>query len=77
MALLFAVLAANAAVAAEDLSVRRLHTSIDNFNDSLVPSLISDAVSDVDMQLRLAEKNNAVECAADTSLQNQAFDTLV
>ena len=59
------------------MSVLRHHISIDNSNDSLVPSLISDAVSDVDMQLRLAVKTNALECAADICQQNQAFDTLV
>ena len=77
IALLLTVLAANTAVAAEDLSVRRHHTSIDNSNDSVVPLLISDAVSDVDMQLRLAAKTNAAVCAADICLQNQAFDRRV
>ena len=77
IALLLTVLAANTAVAAEDLSVRRHYTSIDNSNDSVVPSLISDAVSDVDMQLRLAAKTNAAVCAADICLQNQAFDRQV
>ena len=75
--LLATALVANTAVATEDLSVRRHHTSIDNSNDSVVPSLISDAVSDVDMQLRLAAKSNAVACAADICLQNQAFDMRV
>ena len=72
--------AANTALAAEDLAVNRhpsRHTSIDNSNDSIVPSGISDAVSDVDMQLRLAAKTNAVACAADICLQNQSFDARV
>ena len=74
--LLAAALAANTAVAAENLSVRQ-PISIDNTNDSIVPSVISDAVSEVDMQLRLAAKSNAVSCVADICLQNQAFDARV
>ena len=75
--LLAAAFAANTAVAAEDLAVRRHPTSVENTNDSMVPSVISDAVSDVDMQLRLAAKSNLAACAADTCLQNQAFDIRV
>ena len=74
--LLAAALAANTALAADDLAVRH-HANIDNTNDSIVPSGISDAVSDVDMQLRLAAKSNLASCVADICLQNQAFDARV
>ena len=77
IALLLAVLAANTALAAEDLAVRRNHTNIEHTNDSVVPSLISDAVSDVDMQLRLAVKTTVAACTADICPQNYAFDARV
>ncbi|MBC7756810.1 MAG: M48 family metalloprotease [Bdellovibrio sp.] len=70
-------LAANTAVAAADLAAQSHATNIENNNDSMVPSVISDAVSDVDMQLRLAAKSNTEVCAADICLQNQAFNTRV
>ena len=74
--MLAAAFAANTALAADDLAVRH-HANIDNTNDSIVPSVISDAVSDVDMQLRLAAKSNLASCVADICLQNQAFDARV
>ena len=74
--LLAAALAANTAVAADDLAVRH-HANIDNTNDSIVPSGISDAVSDVDMRMRLAVKPDAAPCVAENCLQNQLFDARV
>ena len=74
--MLAAALAANTAIAADDLAVRP-HANVENTNDSIVPVGISDAVSDVDMQLRLATKSNAASCVADICLQNQAFDARV
>ena len=74
--LLAAALAANTAVAADDLAVRH-HVNIDNTNDSIVPSGISDAVSDVDMRMRLAVKPDAAPCVAENCLQNQLFDARV
>ncbi len=74
--MLAATLAANTAIAADDLAVRP-HANVENTNDSIVPVGISDAVSDVDMQLRLATKSNAASCVADICLQNQAFDARV
>ena len=74
--MLAATLAANTALAADDLAIRH-RANVDNTNDSIVPVGISDAVSDVDMQLRLAAKPNAASCVADICLQNQAFDARV
>ncbi len=74
--LLAAALAANTAVAADDFAVRH-HVNIDNTNDSIVPSGISDAVSDVDMRMRLAVKPDAAPCVAENCLQNQLFDARV
>ena len=74
--MLAAALVANTAVAADDLAFRH-HANIENTNDSIVPVGISDAVSDVDMQLRLAAKPNVASCIADICLQNQAFDARV
>ena len=70
------VLAANNAHAEDDISVQH-HTSIDNMSDSIVPAGISDAVSDVDMRVRLATKPNAEQCLAENCLQNQLFDARV
>ena len=70
------VLAANTAHAAGDIATQN-RTSSDNANDSIVPAGISDAVSDVDMQLRLATKPNAERCVAENCLQNQVFDSRV
>ena len=75
--MLAATLIANTALAADDLAVRRYRANVDNANDSIVPVAISDAVSDVDMQLRLAAKPNAASCVADNCLQNQVFDARV
>ena len=74
--MLAATLAANTAMAADDLAFRH-HANVENTNDSIVPVGISDAVSDVDMQLRLAAKPNVASCIADICLQNQAFDARV
>lgn len=74
--LLAAALAANTAVAADDLAARH-HANIDNTNDSIVPAGISVAVSDVDMRMRLAVKPDAEQCVAENCLQNQAFDARV
>ena len=74
--MLAAALVANTAVAADDLAFRH-HANIENTNDSIVPVGISDAVSDVDMQLRLAAKSNAASCVADICQENQAFDMRV
>ena len=55
------VLAANNAHAVDDISVQ-YRTSSENTSDSIVPAGISDAVSDVDMRVRLAAnlmQNNA------------------
>ena len=69
-------LAANSALAADDIAV--LHrVSSENTNDSIVPEGISDAVSDVDMRMRLATKPNAAQCVAEFCLQNQLFDSRV
>ena len=70
------VLAPNTAHAAGDIATQ-IRTSSDNANDSIVPAGISDAVSDVDMQLRLATKPNAEQCVAENCLQNQVFDSRV
>ena len=74
--MLAAALVANTAMAADDLAFRH-HANIENTNDSIVPVGISDAVSDVDMRLRLAAKSNVASCVADICLQNQAFDARV
>jgi Zn-dependent protease with chaperone function len=74
--LVAALFAANTARAADELTVRR-PVSSENANDSIVPVGISDAVSDVDMRMRLAAKPNAASCVADICLQNQAFDARV
>jgi Zn-dependent protease with chaperone function len=74
------VLAANTAHAADDLAVRhpaKSESANDSPNDSMVPVGISDAVSDVDMRMRLAAKPNAASCIADICQQNQAFDARV
>ena len=78
MAMLIAayVLAANTAYAADDIAVHH-YTSSDNTSDSIVPAGISDAVSDVDMRVRLAAKPNAEHCLAENCLQNQLFDARV
>ena len=70
------MLAANTAHAVDDISVQH-HTSSDNTSDSIVPAGISDAVSDVDMRVRLAAKPNAEQCLAENCLQNQLFDARV
>jgi Zn-dependent protease with chaperone function len=67
----------NSAHAANDISVRhpaKSEIANDSPNDSIVPTGISDAVSDVDMRMRLAAKPNAASCVADICQQNQAFD---
>ena len=74
--LLAAALAANTALAADDLAARH-HANIDNTNDSIVPAGISAVVSDVDMRMRLAVKPDAAQCVAENCLQNQAFDARV
>ncbi len=74
--LVAALFAANTAHAADDLAVRHPVRS-DITNDSIVPAGISDAVSDVDMRMRLAAKPNAASCVADICLQNRAFDARV
>ena len=70
------VLATNTAHAADDIAVHH-RTSSDNANDSIVPAGISDAVSDVDMRMRLAIKPDAAQCVAESCLQNQLFDARV
>ena len=70
------VLLANNAHAVDDISVRH-HTANDNASDSIVPAGISEAVSDVDMRVRLAAKPNAEQCVAENCLQNQLFDARV
>jgi predicted Zn-dependent protease len=81
IAILVATLfAANNGHAANDISVRhpaKNESANDGSNDSIVPTGISDAVSDVDMRVRLAAKTNAASCVADICLQNQAFDARV
>jgi predicted Zn-dependent protease len=78
--LLAALFAASTAHAADDLAVRHQTNSgnaNDSANDSIVPEGISEAVSDVDMRMRLATKPNAASCVADICPQNQAFDAHV
>ena len=70
------VLAANNAHAADDIAFHH-YTSSDNASDSIVPAGISDAVSDVDMRVRLAAKPNVEQCIAESCLQNQLFDARV
>ena len=70
------VLAANTAHAVDDISFQH-RTSSDNMSDSIVPAGISDAVSDVDMRVRLAAKPNVDQCIAESCLQNQLFDARV
>ena len=69
-------LTAITAHAADDISVQH-RTSSDNASDSIVPAGVSDAVSDVDMRVRLAAKPNAEQCIAESCLQNQLFDARV
>ena len=70
------MLAANTAHAMDDIAVYH-HANSVNANDSIVPAGIGDAVSDIDMRMRLATKPNATQCVAENCLQNQLFDTRV
>ena len=70
------VLAANTTHAADVIAVHH-YTISDNANDSIVPAGISDAVSNVDMRVRLAAKPNAEQCVAENCMNNQLFDTRV